>query len=62
MAGKVSKKEMTAVKASLNSVSGSSNRKTNKMAGTLQKMAKDARTPSVTAKPKTPKVPTKGKK
>jgi hypothetical protein len=62
MAGKVSKKDMTTVKASLSRSPYISDRQTNKLAGAVQKIAKDARTPSVTAKPKTPKVPVKGKK
>jgi hypothetical protein len=60
MADKVSKKDMTAVKASLSTVS--SDRKTNKVAGSLRKVASAQRTPSKTAKPKTPSVPVKGKK
>jgi hypothetical protein len=62
MADKVSKKEMTSVKASLSSALGTSDRRTNKLAGTLHKMAKDQRTSSKTVKPKTPSVPVKGKK
>lgn len=59
---KVSKKEMTSVKASLSSARGSSDRKTNAVAGSLRKTASAGRTPSKTAKPNTPSVPVKGKK
>lgn len=60
MADKVSKKDMTAVKVSLSKTMSS--RKTNKLAGSLRKIANAQRTPSVTGKPKTPSVPVKGKK
>ncbi len=59
MADKVSKKDVKSVKASLNAAKGSSPRKTNKIASSVLKLAKDQRTPSVTSKPKTPKVPVK---
>jgi hypothetical protein len=59
MADKVSKKDIKSVKASLNTAKGSSARKTNKVAGSVLKLARDQRTPSVAAKPKTAKVPVK---